>query len=154
MTCPSRSSVRVPALAVRCGQPSYERRKLAVSLRPQHEVEVVRHQAVRQTPHRNTSLSFGEDVDQREVLAGAIEQGEPANPSIKDVKYDARHSDSFSIRHGAAVLKIPARIQADGHAEMETGGSTEARKDSRGPHSAIDSAFRVDDLRRRERRAL
>src|SRR5215471_20103017 len=110
MTCPSRSSVRVPALAVRCGQPSHERRKLAVSLRPQHEVEVVRHQAVRQTPHRNPFLCFGKHLDEGEVIAGPIEQGQPANTSIKDVKYDARHSESLSIRHSAVVLKIPARI--------------------------------------------
>jgi hypothetical protein len=47
------------------------------------------------------------------VVAGPIEQLEPANPSVEDVKYDARHSNSFSIRHAAAVLKMLARARMD-----------------------------------------
>jgi Fe2+ or Zn2+ uptake regulation protein len=63
-------------------------------------MEMVRHEAVRQTPNRNALLSFVENPEERPVVTRSIEQLQSANTSIHDVKDDATHSDSLAIRHG------------------------------------------------------
>jgi hypothetical protein len=63
-------------------------------------MEMVRHEAVRQTPNWNALLSLVENPEEGLVVTMSIEQLQSANTSIHDVKDDATHSDSPAIRHG------------------------------------------------------
>jgi hypothetical protein len=63
-------------------------------------MEMVRHEAVRQTPNGNALLSFAENPEEGPVVTRSIEQLQSTNTSIHDVKDDATHSDSLAIRHG------------------------------------------------------
>ena len=77
-------------------------------------MEMVGHEAVRQTSERNALLRLAKHLEERPVVSGLIEEPKPADASIQDVKDEASGSDSPSIWHGVAVSKFLANI----HGEM------------------------------------
>ena len=94
-----RLPIRVPSFAMSRRQPRHERRQFAVSSRPQHQMEVAWHEAVRQTPHRDSLLGLGKYLEERAVVSGPLEEPELADASIQDVKHDSSRSDPLSIWH-------------------------------------------------------
>jgi hypothetical protein len=95
-----RPSICVPSFAVGRGQPRHERRQFAVSSRPQDQMEVVWHEAVRQTPHGDSLLGLAKHLLERAVVSGSIEKPESADASIQHVKHNSSRSNPLSIWHG------------------------------------------------------
>jgi hypothetical protein len=91
-------------------------------------MEVIWHEAIRQTPHWDSLLGLAEHLEERAVVCGSIEEPEPTDTSIQDVKHDSSSSDPLSIWHDDAAIKIFANT----HGQMETRVSVFVRKDSRG----------------------
>jgi hypothetical protein len=123
--CPS---VSVPSLAVSSSQPGHERRQFGVSAGPQHKVEVVRHETVRETSQRNALLRLANHFQERSVIGGPIKEPESTDAAIQNVKDDVSRSNPPSIWHGVAVIKVLANTQA----ERETQVCIFVRNDSRG----------------------
>jgi hypothetical protein len=61
------------------GQQSTERRQFGVSAGPQHKMEMVGHEAVRQTSDRNALLRLAKDLKERPVICGSIKEPESAD---------------------------------------------------------------------------
>jgi hypothetical protein len=76
-------------------------------------MEVVGHQTVRQTSNRNALLGFPKYLEERAVVSGLIKQPESTDTSIQDVKDDARCSNSASIWHAYAAIKMLANLHAE-----------------------------------------
>ena len=59
MPAARRVPMRMPALGVRQRQPGHEPRQVAISERPQNEMPVIGHEAIREQPHRDALLRLG-----------------------------------------------------------------------------------------------
>lgn len=103
----------VPSFAVSRSQPGHERRQFGVCAGPQHKMEMVWHETVRQTPDRNAHLRLAKHLEERPVISRSIKQPESANATIQDVKHDSSRSDPPSIWHGVAAIKFLANIRRE-----------------------------------------
>jgi hypothetical protein len=101
-------SPSVPSLAVSRGQPRHERRQFAVDSGPQHQVEVVWHETVRQTPHRHALLRLAKYPEESAVVLGSIKKLQSPDSPIQDVEDDTGRSGPRSVWHDRVAIKILA----------------------------------------------
>jgi hypothetical protein len=83
------------------GEPEHEAGQVPVCVRPEDEVKVIRHQAVRQTPNGDPSLRFTDEVQERAIVAWTVEQRQSANTSIENMEHKPASSLSQALRHPA-----------------------------------------------------
>ncbi len=86
MTVTHAAPVDLPVARVRDGQLLHERREIAIALRPQNQMPVVRHQAVAQNPHWATLERLLEDLLKRLEVGVLQKQPHPSHATIQDVE--------------------------------------------------------------------
>src|SRR5262249_30616463 len=64
----------VPPLAVRAAKPMHEPRKLALLARPQHQMEVIRHQAVRKDSQFDALARTGQHAQTVAIIAVLLKE--------------------------------------------------------------------------------
>ena len=84
-----RSAPGVPTFAVGYSQPEHEGRQLPITRGPQHQVEVVRHEAIGETAHRHALLSLREKPQEGGVVSGLIKEAHPPYPPIENMKHQS-----------------------------------------------------------------
>ena len=110
MTGPGGSVVRMPALRVRQSQPTHEPRQVAVCTRPQHQVPVIGHQAIRQHPHVAAFASFLQHRLERRVIFRLAKDLSAGVRPVQGMKHHPAIIRSFGSphdRHKVAVSPCP-----------------------------------------------
>jgi len=74
MTGPPSTTHAVDDTGMLRQQPAHALRQLPVGGRPQHQMEVIRHQAVAQTPHTGSLLGLAEKNEKPVIVRDRIEQ--------------------------------------------------------------------------------
>ena len=76
--------MRTPPLGVRQRESAHEVREIPIAIQPQHQMPVIRHQAVRQDAHGN-ALGPGQHPLERGVIAVLVKERLPAIRAIEHV---------------------------------------------------------------------
>jgi hypothetical protein len=71
---------------VRRGHPTHELAQVAILSRPQHDMPVIRHQAIGQYPHRYVGERVSQYALERAVVLIVVEDLRAGVASIQDVK--------------------------------------------------------------------
>jgi hypothetical protein len=108
--------IAVPSPAVRHLKPLHELHELAVAIWPNHEVKVVRHDAVGQEANRRPFLPFAERSHEGLVVGRPIEQGKPTNAAVEHMKDNSRGVMETTSWHDPWQLQISCHrgIRRDG----------------------------------------
>src|SRR5271167_3355244 len=85
MPVPHGSVRDTPAHRVRMRQPTEEVRQLAVALRPDDKMPMVRQDTVRENPNRFTPVRLDHDAFERLKVGRLAEHVHPADGSVQDV---------------------------------------------------------------------
>ena len=99
-----RSAGAAPAvepLRVRQRQPADEALHGVVGLGPEHEVPVIRHDAVGEQPSRPDGLGFGDQIDERAIRGARIEEGHAGAGAIGDVVDEVGDDANRSAGHAS-----------------------------------------------------
>jgi hypothetical protein len=81
------SPVLLPSPNMGDRQTLHEPRKLSIALRPQQQVPVIRHHCRCTDPHRRFIKSLAQDLLERSIVRGLLEQLHSRDATIQDVKY-------------------------------------------------------------------
>jgi hypothetical protein len=104
--------MRVPAHGVRVREPTKEVGHLAVVARPEHEVPVVRHDAIRQDARRMAGEGFIDDFEKRDVIAIFFEQRQPGHGSIESVVDVATRGMTCGSWHEEMMAELIKQVKA------------------------------------------
>jgi hypothetical protein len=94
-TGPLRVMLRVPALRVRESQPTHEFGEIAVALRPNHQMPMVRHDAIGQQADVHPVERFGQQADKGLMISGFGKERGPSEGAIEQVV----EITTFSMAH-------------------------------------------------------
>ena len=106
-----RAVVGVPTLGVCQGEPAHELGEFTILVRPEQDVEVVRHQAVGQQSHVVPCDGFGENTLKGDVVLVAVEDGQPGIGSVEGVVHEAALRCSSWSRHRPRVRDQARRVK-------------------------------------------
>lgn len=70
---------------MRCQEPLHPSAEVAVARRPEHQMEVVRHQAIAQNSHREPIGRGPDQFDECRVIVDLMEDLRPGIPSVEDM---------------------------------------------------------------------
>jgi hypothetical protein len=93
---------------VSCQQPLHPRTQVAIAIRPQHQVEVVGHQAKAHEPHRQPGAGLLQQPHEIVGIVGIMEDLGAAVATIKHVVTIATHRCSRCPRH-ARIIAVARR---------------------------------------------
>lgn len=99
-----RSVMRVPALSVSQGQPAHEPRQIPVLARPQHQMPVIGHQAVRKHPHVASLASFPQHILKRRIIFRLMKHRRTSIRPVQRMKHHAAIICSFGSSHNPSKL--------------------------------------------------
>ena len=102
----------MPALHMGDGQPAQILRKVAITARPQHQVPVVRHDAIGKQPRGPPLRGLGQDAQKGGIVAVLLEQGRTGDRPIEDVIDLAAVGDTQALGHGEKLtdpFSVPRR---------------------------------------------
>ena len=89
MARPDGAVVRVPPLRVSQRQPSHEFGQIAVASRPQHQVPMIRHQAIRQNSYLHAVQSFFQHTLESRVVFQLLKNRRASIRAIENVKHNS-----------------------------------------------------------------
>ena len=92
-------------------EPLHEAAKVTIGEGPQHEVEVVGHEAVRQNTHREAVASQGEQIDEDRIVLVIQEDGGPSIPAIEDMVAMAGSRGAKGAWHESTVATGRAGVK-------------------------------------------
>jgi hypothetical protein len=93
----------MPSHRMRHRQPVHEHRKIPIGLRPEHQVPMIRHQAKRQQPHRHGFNARREQLLERGIVGGGLENGRSAHGPVQHMADDAGSVHAFRSWHGRHI---------------------------------------------------
>src|SRR3972149_7395692 len=102
-----RLAVRMPALRVRQRHPRQKPREVPVAAWPQHQMPMIRHEAIREGPHWDPLVSLLEDPLERPVVPGFLKELEPAISPVQHGVDQAAASGTERTPHGALAYPHP-----------------------------------------------
>gem|GEM_PF-3868024 len=102
--------VGVPPLRVGQRQPTHKPRQDVADVRPNDQMPVVRHQAVRHQPHLRPAVQrFNQNLLERDVVAVVVEDPHPPVPAVDHVVRVTTRRDSFRATHCPRLPVRPAK---------------------------------------------
>ena len=109
---PRRPPMRVPALRVRHRQQPHELRQIFITaaLGPQHQMPVIRHEAIGQQPHIHPRERLHHHPLKRGIIRGVLKKLHPPDTPIQDVIHQSTHRYSSSSRHRASLPRRTMKI--------------------------------------------
>jgi len=100
----------MPALGVRGLKPPHELNELAVLFWPNHQMKVIRHDAVREQPHAGSCLAFSHDVQECPIVTIRLKQPSPADSPIENVENKPTGPLQLSPWHIGPDFKFLANV--------------------------------------------
>lgn len=90
-------------------QPLHPAAQVAILARPEHQMKVVRHQAIRQHPHRAAILSIVKESQERGIVVVLVEDGLPSIAAANDVVGESAGGAAFGPGHAKMLTRWTSR---------------------------------------------
>src|SRR5262249_44529849 len=107
---------------------------------PEHQVPVVRHQAVSQQPGRVLLQRFGQDALEGLVVAVLLEQRQPGHGAVQHVVDQSARGVTGSTRHAASLCPDGCTVNGNRAASPLTARMPSTSTSEDGPTTSAGSA--------------
>lgn len=105
-------TISVPTLAVGHLEPLHEFHELSISGRPDHEMEMVRHDAIGEKTNRRALLPLLEGLHERAIRGRILKDRESTHAAVQHVKQDACRFMEPSLGHEEAAIQFSCQSRS------------------------------------------